>query len=73
MRRQSDKFSLEALPFVILAALVLINYGGTLKAEFVYDDHTQLVENVAAKPSQYSSVFPNPAHFGSMILRSLRQ
>lgn len=34
-----------AVAFALLAALVVISHGGALKADFVYDDHNQLVGN----------------------------
>jgi tetratricopeptide (TPR) repeat protein len=62
-----------ALPFFFLAALTLIVYAGTLRSRFVYDDHTQLVENVALRSLRNIPLFflkPEQTS-GSMIFREI--
>jgi len=61
------------VPFVFLTVLVLTVYGGTFRAQFVYDDHTQLYENVALRSlSNIPAFFTDPAHTsGSMIFEEI--
>jgi Flp pilus assembly protein TadD len=63
----------QMLPYVTLAALVITVYAGTLRAQFVYDDHTQLVENVALRSLKNLPLFfTDPAHTsGSMIFEEI--
>ena len=71
--QEHDKKSSRALPFMLLAAIVLISYSGMLKADFVYDDTTQLVENVALRSlKNIPTFFTDPAHTsGSMIFEEI--
>ncbi|MBI5116020.1 tetratricopeptide repeat protein [Candidatus Poribacteria bacterium] len=62
-----------ALPFLFLAGLTLIVYAGTLRSRFIYDDHTQLVENVALRSLRNIPLFflkPEQTS-GSMIFREI--
>jgi Flp pilus assembly protein TadD len=71
---QSTKgYSRRILPFAFLALLVLTVYGGTFRAQFVYDDHTQLYENVALRSLRnIPAFFTDPAHTsGSMIFEEI--
>ena len=43
--KEPGKRPSTVMVFAALAALVLICYGGALGADFVYDDHNQLVQN----------------------------
>ena len=62
-----------ALVFALLAALVLISYGGALKAEFVYDDHNQLVQNVSIRSLEnIPRFFSHPAEtIGAMVFEGI--
>jgi Tfp pilus assembly protein PilF len=63
MVQNRNRFFAGALPFVFLGALVFINYVGTLKAGFVYDDHMQILENVSLRSlHNIPSFFTDPAH-----------
>jgi tetratricopeptide (TPR) repeat protein len=69
----SDSRLAKALPYVILAVVTFTAYAGTLRAKFVYDDHTQLVENVALRSlKNIPAFFTDPAHTsGSMIFEEI--
>jgi len=63
MVQNRNKPFANTLPFVLLGALVLINYAGTLKAGFVYDDHMQILENVSLRSlHNIPRFFTDPAH-----------
>ncbi len=72
-QEQYGKCSSVVLPYMLLASLVMIVYGGTLRAEFIYDDHTQLVENVALRSLRnIPTFFTDPARTsGSMIFEEI--
>ncbi|RJP23547.1 MAG: tetratricopeptide repeat protein [Candidatus Abyssobacteria bacterium SURF_5] len=70
---QSKNHFKQALPFIILAVLVITAYAGMLRAGFVYDDHTQLEENVALRNlKNIPTFFTDPARTsGSMIFEEI--
>jgi Tfp pilus assembly protein PilF len=67
-----DRVSRAAV-FGLLAALVLISYGSMLKADFVYDDHNQLVQNPSIQSLRnIPRFFTHPAEtIGAMVFEGI--
>ncbi len=62
-RKQRPRTHERIAPYVFLAALVAVSYANTLTADFVYDDHIVLVENVPLRDLRnIPRFFTDPAH-----------
>jgi Tfp pilus assembly protein PilF len=69
---REDRLSRVAV-FGLLAVLVLVSYGGALKADFVYDDHNQLVQNTSIQSLRnIPRFFMHPAEtIGAMVFEGI--